>query len=229
MEKKVSRRQFLKASVTAGAMLTAGNLLTGQRNLAFAKELPTIPLSKPQAGSGHVLQLLGKRASSREFSPEPLPLAVLSSLVWAAFGINRSDGRRTAPSASNRQEIDVYIATQDGLYLFDAKASLLKPILAEDIRKLTGTQPYVGQAAVNLVYVADMLKMSGLADEQKTFLAAADTGFISENVYLYCAAEGLATVVRASMDKVELAKVMKLRPEQVITLAQSVGYPKKKV
>jgi nitroreductase len=227
MEKKISRRQFLKASTAAGAIFTAGNLVAASRNLALARELPPIQIPKPQAGGGTLVQLLEKRASSRQFGPEPLPPTVLANLVWAAAGINRPDGRRTAPTASNRQEIDVYVAAVDGLYFFDPKASLLKPILAEDIRRLTGTQPYVGQAAVNLVFVADMAKMSGLTDEQKTTYAAADTGFISQNVYLYCAAEGLATVVRASIDKVALAKAMKLRPDQVITLAQSVGYPKK--
>jgi nitroreductase len=227
MEKKISRRQFLKASTAIGAILTTGTLVAASRNPAFAKELPPIQVPKPQAGGGSLVQLLEKRASSRQFGPEPLPPAVLANLVWAASGINRPDGRRTSPTASNRQEIDVYVAAPDGLYLFDAKASLLKPILAEDIRRLTGTQPYVGQAAVNLVYVADMAKMSGLTDEQKTTFAAADTGFISQNVYLYCAAEGLATVVRALIDKVALAKAMGLRSDQVIILAQSVGYPKK--
>ena len=174
------------------------------------------------------MQLLGKRMSSREFGPEPLPVEVLSNMLWAAFGINRPDGRRTAPTASNRQEIDIYVAAPNGLYLYDGKANLLKPILAEDIRGTTGLQPYVKDAAVNLVYVADYSKMGTATDEAKLFLSSADTGFISENVYLYCASKGLATVVRANIDRAALANAMKLRPEQKIVLAQSVGYPKKK-
>jgi nitroreductase len=229
MGKKVSRREFLKASVSAGVMLTAGGVLTGERNAVYAQERQPVQLLKPDiAGGNVVLKLLEKRSSSREFSPEPLPVAILSNVLWTAFGINRPDGKRTAPSARSRQEIDIYVTTSDGLYLFDPKANMLKPILSEDIRGLTGTQEYVKQAPVNLVYVADMSKMSSLSDEEKAVYPSANTGFISENVYLYAAAEGLATVVRALIDKPALAKAMKLRADQRITLAQSVGYPKKR-
>jgi nitroreductase len=165
--------------------------------------------------------------SSRQFSQEPLPVEVLSNLLWAAFGINRPDGKRTAPSAMNRQEIDIYVATAKGLYLYDAKVNLLNPILADDIRGMTGRQPFVKEVAVNLIYVADYSRMSGGTNEIKDLYSAAATGFIGENVYLYCASEGLVTVVRAEMDKSAMASVMKLRPDQKIILAQSVGYPKK--
>jgi nitroreductase len=228
MEKQVSRRNFLKTSVTTGVMLTTGGILINSRNMAYAGELQPVQLQKPQTATGNdLLKILGKRRSTREFSSDPLPVAVLSSLLWAAFGINRPDGKRTAPSARNRQVIDIYVAAPDGLYSYDAKANILKPIEAGDIRGLTGTQPYVKQAAVNLVYVADMSKIGDLPPEEKAFIPVADTAFIAQNVYLYCAAEGLATVVRALIDKPALAKAMKLRPDQTITLAQSVGYPKK--
>ena len=148
-------------------------------------------------------------------------------MLWAAFGINRPEtGRRTAPSAINMQEIDIYVARADGLYLFDAKGNILTPLLAEDIRAMTGTQPFVKDAPVNLVYVANLAKMSRLSAENAAFYSAADTGFISQNVYLFCASEGLATVVRGSIDKPALAKAMKLRADQKIILAQTVGYPK---
>jgi nitroreductase len=223
MEKKMSRREFLKASAATGAILSM------TPNISLAQEPKPIQLSKPQIGSGNsLMQLLWKRMSSREFSPEPLPVEVLSNMLWAAFGINRSDGKRTAPTASNRQEIDIYVATANGLYLYDAKTNLLNPILAEDIRAMTGRQPYVKDAPVNLIYVADYSKMGTVANEDKAFLSAAETGFISENVYLYCASEGLATVVRANIDRPALASLMKLRPDQKIILAQSVGYPQKK-
>lgn len=229
MEKQVSRRDFLKVSITAGAVLTAGGLLADGRNMAYAGDVQPVQLLKPQTASGNVmLTVLEKRCSSREFGPDPLPVAVLSNLLWAAFGINRPDGKRTAPSARNRQEIDIYVAAPEGLYLYDAKANVLQPILAGDIRGLTGAQDFVKQAAVNLVYVADTSKMGEMTPESKALWIGADTGCIAENVYLYCAAEGLATVVRANIDKPALAKAMKLRPEQEITLAQSVGYPKKK-
>ena len=222
MEKKVNRREFLKVSVATGAILTMAP------NITLAEQPKPIQLLKPEMGSSNSLkQLLWKRMSSREFSPEPFPVEVLSSLLWAAFGINRPDGRRTAPTASNRQEIDIYVATAKGLYLYDAKANLLNPILADDIRGMTGRQPYVKEAAVNLIYVADYSKMGTGTNEVKDLYSAAATGAISENVYLYCASEGLATVVRAGIDKPALANVMKLRPDQKIILAQSVGYPRK--
>ncbi len=230
MEREVSRREFLKASATTGALLAAGSaMLSFADRKAFAKELQEVQLSKPQTESGNpVLRLLEKRASSREFSPPPLPVAILSNVLWAAFGINRSDGRRTAPSAHNVQDIGIYVAVSDGLYLYDPKANGLKPILTEDIRALTGTQPFVKDVPVNLVYVSDYAKMGKSTDEEKALYSGAHTGFIAENVYLYCISEGLATVVRALIDRPALAKAMKLRPDQKITLAQSVGYPRQK-
>jgi nitroreductase len=127
----------------------------------------------------------------------------------------------------NQQEIDVYVATADGLYLFDAKGRQLQPVLRQDIRALTGQQAYVQDAPVNLIFVADFTKMVQTRAEDRELYAAADAGFISQNVYLYCASEGLATVVRGTIDKAALANTMKLRTEQRIILAQSVGYPKK--
>jgi SagB-type dehydrogenase family enzyme len=174
------------------------------------------------------MQALKDRSTSRTFGSEKLPVQVLSNLLWAAFGINRPDsGKRTAPSAMNTQEIDIYVAASDGLYVYDAKAQLLRPILSEDIRALTGLQPFVAEAPLNLIYVADYSRMTRASQEDKVLYSAADTGFISENVYLFCASEGLATVVRGSIDRVALAKAMKLRPDQKIILSQTVGYPKK--
>jgi len=232
MEKKMSRREFLKASAAAGAVLSM------TPNISLAQEPKSIQLLKPQIGSGNsLMQALWKRMSSRQFSPEPLPVEILSNLLWAGFGINRPDGKRTAPSAMNCQDIDIYVILPDGLYLYDAKANQLKLILAEDLRGLAGTQAYVKEAPVNLIYVSDYAKLEGkIPDQVKIFygstslidlLSGAHAGFISENVYLYCASEGLATVVRAFIDIPALSKVMKLRPDQKIILAQSVGYPKK--
>jgi len=197
------------------------------QGIARAEE-QSIQLSKPQTDRNPFLQLLMKRESSRAFSSAPLPNAVLSNLLWAAAGISRPEsGKRTAPTANNRQEIDVFAATAKGLYLYDAKANTLKPMLARDIREITGKQAFVKEAAVNLIYVADLAKSSAASEGDKTLYAAAATGFISQNVYLYCASEGLATVVRASIDRPALAEIMKLKPTQKIILAQSVGYPKK--
>jgi len=215
-----------------GLLLSVGLVLSLSLisyGLIFAEESKPIQLLKPQTDGGRpLMQVLKDRKSSREFGSEKLPPQILSNLLWAAFGINRPDsGKRTAPSAMNRQEMDVYVATADGLYLFDAKAHLLKPVLTEDIRAMTGLQPFVKDVPLNLIYVANFSGMGSATDEQKEFYSAADTGFIAENVYLYCASEGLATVVRGLVDKPALAKAMKLRPDQRITLVQSVGYPKK--
>jgi nitroreductase len=230
MGKKISRREFLKVSTTTGVILASGNILFPIiPNTALANEPKPIQLVHPTPGSSNpLIQLLEKRSSSREFSSEKLPLAIISGMLWAAFGINRPDsGKRTAPSANNRQEIDIYVATIDGLYLFDAKANMLNPIRGEDLRAQTGPQPFTKEAPVNLIYVADYVKITTGSDEEKNFNSAANTGFISENVYLYCASEGLATVVRGWIDRPALAKAMGLRPNQKIILAQSVGYPKK--
>ena len=173
------------------------------------------------------MQVLKERKSSRSFSEKKLPDQVLSNLLWAAAGINRKDsGKRTAPSAVNWQEVEVYVATADGLYLYDAKAHALNPILSEDIRADTGRQGFVKDVPVNLVFVADFSKITRGDEAVKVFYSAADTGFISENVYLFCASEGLATVVRGLVDKEALAKKMKLGPDKRVILSQSVGYPK---
>jgi len=192
-----------------------------------AQDLKPIQLPAPQTDGGRpLMQVLKERKTQREFTPDKLPMQALANLLWAAFGINRPDGRRTAPSAMNWQEIDIYVARGDGLSLYDAKTNRLEPILAQDVRAATGTQPFVATAPVDLIYVADLSK-TGQAGSQADLFTGADVGFISENVYLFCASEGMATVVRGSVDRSALAKVMKLRPDQRILLAQSVGYPKK--
>ncbi len=228
MNMKIIIRNLLRVTAIGFILVFLMAILPMTLNTAWGEEQKPIQLSKPQTTGNPLMQLLAKRSSSREFSSEPLPVKILSNMLWAASGINRPEsGKRTAPTAINRQEIDIYVATAAGLYLYDVKANLLKPILAGDIRGVTGTQGYVKEAAVNLIYVADYSKMSSSSDEAKIMYAAADTGFISENVYLYCASEGLSTVVRAAIDKPALAKAMGLRPDQRIILAQSVGYPKK--
>jgi len=170
------------------------------------------------------MQVLKDRKSTRDFRPDKLPPQTLANLLWAGFGVNRHDGRRTAPSASNHQEIDIYVATADGLYVYDAEGNRLHAVLHDDVREKTGIQPFVGNAPVNLVYVADLAK-AGTDSAERDMDVAADTGFIAENVYLFCASEGLATVVRGSIDRRALSSAMRLRSDQRIILAQTVGYP----
>ena len=212
-----SRRVALWA---AAVVFTTGRLV-------IAQELKPIRLLPPQIDGGKpLMQTLQERHSSRAFSREALPPQILANLLWAADGTNRPDsGKRTAPSAMNWQEIDVYVALADGLYLYNASGHTLIPVLAADIRAATGRQPFVAEAPLNLVYVADYARMTRGTDEDKALYSAAGAGFIGENVYLYCASAGLATVVRGTIDRPALAKTMKLRPDQRILLAQTVGYP----
>jgi len=215
---------FKKSFLTSVIALVIVSFIT----VSWAAELLPIKLPPPNLNSGKsLMQSLQARKSSRDFSTKKLPVEVLSNLLWAAYGINRPEsGRRTAPSAVNWQEIDVYVAMVDGLYLYNAKEHVLKPVIKQDIRELTGKQAFVKDAPVNLIYVADYSRMGGANAEEKNSYSAADTAFIAQNVYLYCASEGLATVVRGSIDRDVLAKAMQLRGNQKIVLSQTVGYPK---
>jgi SagB-type dehydrogenase family enzyme len=194
---------------------------------ARAEETGSIRLPAPALGGGKpLMQALRERKTSREFSSQPLPQQILADLLWSAFGINRPATQgRTAPSAMNAQEIDVYVALAAGLYRYDAAKGSLELIASQDRRALTGTQAFVKDAPLDLVYVADFLRAKRFGERQE-FLAAADAGFISQNVYLYCASSGLATGVRASFDDKALSAALHLRSDQKIILAQSVGYPK---
>ena len=194
---------------------------------ALAQELTVIKLPTPQTDGGKpLMNALKQRQSSRTFSKKTLSPQIISNLLWAANGINRPDsGKRTAPSAHNWQETDIYFANADGLYLYDSKSHALDPVLSKDIRAMTGEQEYVGTAPVNLIYVADLSRMAEASPEDKAFYSTVDTGFISQNVYLFCASEGLSTVVRGLIDRHKLAGIMKLKSDQKIILTQTVGYP----
>jgi SagB-type dehydrogenase family enzyme len=217
----------LQAGRLMNPMRTAFILLLLIGVAALAQTAESIALPPPDTSGGKPLMgVLKERKSERAFRTEKLSSQVLSNLLWAAFGINRPDGRRTAPSALNRQEIAVYVTLPEGVYLYDAKAHRLEKIISGDLRAATGTQPFVAEAFLNLVYVADYAMMPDTSDADKILYSGADTGFIGQNVYLYCASEGLATVIRAGIDRDALGKALKLRPTQKITLAQSVGYSK---
>jgi SagB-type dehydrogenase family enzyme len=172
-------------------------------------------------------QALHARRSTRELGSGTLPLATLSALLWAAFGINRpGSGGRTAPSAHNWQEMDVYAVLAEGSYRYDARAHRLRLVKAEDLRALTGTQDFPATAPLSLVYVADFARMADARADDREFLAGADAGFIAQNAYLACAALGLGTVVRALVDRRTLSRALGLSATQRITLAQSVGLPR---
>ena len=194
--------------------------------LSTAASAQPIMLPAPKTDGGRpLMQVLNERHSTREFGPEQLSPQVLSNLLWAAFGVNRSDGKRTAPSAVNWQEMDIYVTLADGAYVYDARANRLNLVAREDLRASTGVQAFTGTAALNLVYVADMAKAKTTPENQAIWVPA-DAGVIAENVYLFCASEGLVAVVRGMIPREALAKALKLRPEQIM-LAQTVGYGRK--
>jgi Nitroreductase family len=197
---------------------------------AFADEMKPVKLPAPKLdASKSLVQALKDRKTQREYSAGNLSPQMLSNLLWAAWGISRPDsGKRTAPSAFNRQEIELYVTTAEGAYRYDPKGNELAPVASGDIRMLTGTQSYFKDAAINLVYVADLSKAGDAPEPAKLLLSAYDTGVIAENTYLYCASAGLATVFRLSIDKEKLGAALKLKANQVITGAQTVGLAKKK-
>lgn len=189
--------------------------------------LRSIALPPPQRlGGKPFMQALNERKSSREYSEKPLDKQQLSNLLWAAWGINRDDGRRTAPSSRNRQEISLYLCMAEGVYLYNAQRHCLELVKAQDLRALTGTQAFVTTAPLNIVYVADLSKYGPELNEDSFITMGANCGFISQNVYLYCASAGLATVVRGMVKREELSQALGLKPTQRILLAQTVGWPK---
>lgn len=191
----------------------------------------TFPLTKlpdvDREGGMPLMKALANRKSARNFSSKPLDLKTISELLWAASGINRPDGRRTAPTAVNWQEIDIYITLKEGLFLYDHKNHALKGIIEKDLRAHAGRQHFTETAPVNLIFVSNYNNITGkYADniEMKKFYSATDTGFISQNVYLYCASRGLITVVLGIVDRDELKKHMNLADQQHIVLSQTVGW-----
>lgn len=204
-----------------------GVLMMSVMGTGLAQETGAIKLPPPEmAGGMPLMQALKARHSTREFASKPLPSQVLSNLLWAASGVNRPEsGQRTAPSAHDWREIDVYVATAEGAYRYDPPTHTLQRVVAGDIRKLTGVQDFVARAPLNLVYVADLERMSGASAEDKVFYSATDTGFIAQNVYLYCASAGLAVVVRGLVEREALGAALGLGKHQRIILSQSVGYP----
>jgi len=185
-----------------------------------------IKLPTPNKSGGKPLMtVLNERKSSRDFSEKILPNQQLSNLLWAAWGYNRAD-KRTAPSSQNKQEMDIYVALASGCYLYDARKNELVLVVKQDLREKTGKQDFVKNAPVNIIFVADKRKMAQQDEQSMLQTAYINTGFINQNIYLYCASEGLATVIRAWVDKAALALAMKLHDQQEIIVCQTVGYPK---
>jgi len=225
----MQRRTFIK-TVPALAVLTA-------TASSSAQELQPIELPKPQIDGGKsVLAALQERRTNRNILPDKLPPQMLSNLLWAAFGVNRDKGNfgkpgRTAASASNSQEIDLYVALPEGVYLYEAIPHRLAPVVAGDFRARSGRSS-AASAPVNIFYVVDLTRyvLEGNPDRrindpevQKSYYYCA-VGLIAQSVYLFAASQGLAAWFH-NCDKTNTPKEFKLRPEQRVLFAQTVGYP----
>jgi len=225
---RYTRRNFLTDTGAAGAAIIAPAFVPMRVSAApsaAAAEARMLPAPSKEGGMP-LMQAINLRRSTREFSPKKLPEQVLSDLLWAAYGINRPSGDRTAPSWRHIIVIDVYAAMEDGLWLYDPKQHALVPHPAGDIRAQTGQQEFVRHAPLNLVYVANGSRMSELTPENRKLYCSVDSAFIGQNVYLYCASAGLATVFRGAVDYPKLARAMRLDHDQFVAFAQTVGYPK---
>jgi nitroreductase len=174
-----------------------------------------------------LMQALTLRQSAREFDPTPLPEQTLSDLLWAAAGVNRPAlNGRTAPSAMNSQEVDVYVALPSGLSRYAAFDHSLRLVCAADVRRVTGYQDFVDTAPMDLVYVVDHARMKLVPAAKRASYAFAAAGAMAQNASLFCASAGLATVIRAWLDRNALAQAMGLTNDQQVLLAQTVGRPK---
>ena len=186
---------------------------------------PKITLPPPDKSGGMpLMEAIARRRSMREFSRKELPLPLLANLLWAANGINREDGGRTAPSAMNAQEIDIYVALASGAYLYDAKANELQLVAGNDVRRVTGYQDFVDEAPLDLVYVADHGRMKLVPVSSRESFASAAAGAVAQNVYLFAAGNGLATVIRAWIDREAIANALGLPHDHQVLLSQTVGF-----
>ena len=193
---------------------------------AFAAE-KVIKLPKPNMNrSGSVMNALSERHSTREYAAKALTSADLSDLLWAANGVNRpADGKRTAPSAMNKQDVDVYVVLPQGTYLYDAKVHQLNLVAEGDHRDaVAGGQAFVKTAPVSLLLVSDLSRLGDAKNTHTQLMGAVDAGIVSQNISIFCSAAKLATVPRASMDAAQLKKVLKLKDSQIPMLNHPVGY-----
>jgi hypothetical protein len=233
----MNRRTFVK-SLPGLTMLVGTSGSLAQETTAPAPELKPILLPKPETDGGKsILAALKERKTTRSIAARALPPQMLSNLLWAAFGVNREQGAfgkagRTAASASNSQEIDLYVALPEGVYLYEARPHRLSPVVAGDHRARAG-RGAAATAPVNIFYVVDLTRYDtgpgqpdrniGNPEVQKSYYYT-DTGLIAGNVYLFAASQGLAAWFH-NCNRDAAAKELKLRPEQKVLFAQTVGYP----
>jgi SagB-type dehydrogenase family enzyme len=235
----MNRRTFLK-SVPALAILASAktglpqdvNTTTGAAPQAqpVIRTEGVIKLTEPDLNKGiSIMQALKKRKTERNISDKKLTLQQLSELLWAADGVNRPDGKRTAPAAIAKYAVDIYVVLPEGVYLYDVAKHELVPIIKGDFRKQSGMQDFVYIAPVNLVYILNLKNWQNMTrpipEQKRDRWINIELGCIAQNVHLYCASEGLGTVIRGMIDEKQFSEVIKVKPEQIL-LAQTVGHLK---
>jgi len=202
---------------------------------AASDRLPDLQLPRPRTTGGMpVMDAIKERRSTRTFTGAELALQELADLLWAGFGFSRefagkgihTPGSHTAPGAHNWQEIDIFVALESGVYLYHPAKNVLSGVLSEDVRRFTAhpTQPFVLDAPVILIYVANLERMDDASDWDKSVFPWADTAVIAENIYLACASLGVSTVLRALFDRPALTEALQLKPDQMVTFSQCLGF-----
>ncbi len=214
-----------RREATAALFATAARAATS--GPARAQDLKPITLPPVSMEGGMPLMTALKlRHSAREYSDRPLSAETLSGLLWAAYGVNRTSGDRTAPYWRHVMVIDIYVSRADGVWIYEPEAHVLQPYMPGDIRGLTGLQDFPATAPVNLIYVAHGERMTDISPTERRLYASVDAGFIGQNVYLFCASEGLGTVFRGAVPYEKLEHALNLREGQFVTFAQTVGFPR---
>jgi nitroreductase len=232
----MNRRTFLKAVPAISILGIAKSALcedVNEVNTAAAQQIPAaevIKLNPPDLNAGiSLMQALKKRKTTREITDKKLTLQQLSDLLWAADGVNRPDGKRTAPAAVAIYSVDIYVVLPEAVYLYDVPKNELKLIAKGDHRKSAGMQDFVYFAPLNLVYVLNLKGWQNskrpISNEKRDLWTRIEVGLIAQNVNLYCASAGLGATVRGMLDQKKFAEVAKVKPENVL-LAQTVGFPK---
>lgn len=176
-----------------------------------------------------MMEALRLRRSTRDYAVDrPVPDQVLSDLLWAAFGINRQSGERTAPYWQHIMIIDLYVARKGGVWLYEPQNHALNRHISDDIRDKTGLQDFVAAAPINLIYVAHGERMPDVTAFERRLYASVDSGFIGQNVYLFCASEGLATVFRGALDAFQLGCIRGLPSDSLLPLPKRSAMPDRK-
>jgi len=186
---------------------------------SFAQDVVLIEPHK--LGGVPLMETLAKRETNRNFTQDTLSNQQLSNLLWAAVGINRPNGKRTAPTARNAQEIDLYVFMENGVYLYEPKSHTLKLLFLGDKRSVVLKQEGFIDCPVLLLFVANYDKMEKFAESDREFYGAVDAGYISQNVYLFCASEGLATCAIGMIHRPQIIELLQINGKPI--LAQIVG------